>query len=228
MRIADAESGGDSGVRLERAIAIGVGEKEEIGGGGDEQPAAGGEDPLGKGEVFGHGGRRLEVAVAVGVVQADDAREGRRAGRWPRGIVAVFDDVRSAGLVERHRHRIDDGRFGSDQFDQIPRGHGRVAEHSLRRRRDPCRCSAVGLGRRRRLGPRRGWASDQRRRKCQQRDQQAQSPGSGRPRAWRAIVLNVRPCHPSSSRIGSPEGRIGIGRPPRSGTVSSGLMPRWR
>ena len=136
LRIADAESGGESGVRLERAIAIGVGQKEEIGGGGDQQPAAGGEDPLGKGEMFGHGGRRLEVAVAVGVVQANDARERGRAGRRPRGVVAVFHHERGAMLVERHRHGIDHGRFSGDQFEDIPGGHGCVAEHSLRRRGD--------------------------------------------------------------------------------------------
>ena len=221
LRIADAESGGDSVLRLERAIAIGVGQKEEIGGGRDEQAAAGGEDPLGKGEVFGHGGRRLEVAVAVGVVQADDAREGGRAGRRPRGIVAVFNDVRSAGFIERYRHGIDHGRFSGDQFEEIPGRYGCVAEHSLRCRGDLCRYAAVGLCRCRGLGLRRAWATDQRRRECQQRDHPAHSPGSGRPRAWRAIVPDVQRCHPSSSRIGSPEGRIGIGRPPRSGTASS-------
>ncbi len=45
------------------------------------------------------------------------------------------------------------------------------------------------------------------------------------------IAVLAKPCQRqaySSSAIGLPNGRIGIGRPLRSGMLMSRLMPRWR
>ena len=198
LRIADAESCGHDLAPVERAVAVGVGEEEDVGGGGDEEPAAEGDDALGKGEVLGDRRRGFVAAVAVGIVQADDAREGGRPGRWTGGIVAVFHHERGAMLVEGHRHRIDDRRLHGNQFHHEAVGDARVAEHGLRGRR-------VAVARLRRGGTR-----SHAKRERQPREDRGQTG------------------HPKSSEIGSPEGRIGIGRPPRSGTASSLSMPRWR
>jgi hypothetical protein len=110
------EPGEDHLADLGVAIAVGVLEPEEIGGAGDEETAAPGEETVGEGKVGGEVGAMVPVAAAGGIGEAGDATEGRAIG-GAGGIAAIFGDVEGSGFIPGEGAGSGDQRFSGDEFE---------------------------------------------------------------------------------------------------------------
>ena len=102
--------------RVGFAIAVGVFEVENVGGGGHKDPAVPAEHAGGPREIVGVNGAAVEAAIAVGVFEQAHATE-VRLGVAEFGVIDHFDDEQASVLVEADFNGIANEGFGGDEFD---------------------------------------------------------------------------------------------------------------
>jgi len=106
------------------AIAIGIGEPEDLGGRGNVERAAVPERALKHHEPVGEDRTAIKDAVAIGILQPQDAVSWSGLLLHEFGIgPARFGDVEPAFLVEGTGHRPVDQRRGRDPFHHESVGH---------------------------------------------------------------------------------------------------------
>jgi hypothetical protein len=120
LHVLPAEAGEDGLAHVGLAVAVGVLEVEDVGGGPDEHAAVVAEDGRGPGELVGVDGALVEPPVAVGVFEQADGAE-VLGGLF--GVVDHLDDEHPAVLVEVDRDGAVDERLGRDLFD-VEAGEG--------------------------------------------------------------------------------------------------------
>ena len=134
------ETGQDHFALVGPAVPIGVGEMENVGGTGDQDPPLPGQHAMGHVEPVDKHAAVLEPAVAVPVLEQLDPGEGLVGDR----IVPHLDDEQAAAFVERHGDGIHDLGFGSRQFDPETRSQLKGLESGFRRVGRFCVGAAAG------------------------------------------------------------------------------------
>ena len=129
LRIDQRESGQDHLAPVSPAIAVGIGEMENVGGAGDQDPTLPGQHAMGHVEPVDEHAGVLEPAVAVPVLEQLDPGERLVGDR----VVPHLDDEQPTALVERHGDGIHHLRLGGGQFDPETRSQLKGLESGSRR-----------------------------------------------------------------------------------------------
>ena len=137
LNVRDAEAFQDVFALISDAVAVGVFQIPQGRGGDDKDATVKAADRLWPGQLVGKDRAAVHLAIAVGIFQQAD---GAKAFRLPfdvlfrplfgeERVVAHLDDIHTSVFIERSVDRVDDIRFGCDQFQretalQFERGVG--------------------------------------------------------------------------------------------------------
>ena len=130
------------------AVAVRVSQEEHVRGARDDQPSLPGHDAVGVREPLGELGPAIHAPIAVGVLQQRDPAGRGLARAGTGGIAAVLGHVQPAALIERHRDRARNQRFGRDQL-QSQTGLHMEGRRSLFGAERPIECASRQGGLRR-------------------------------------------------------------------------------
>ena len=144
--------------RIGDAVAVGVLQIEDVGGGRGEDPLFPGENAGDLQQAVGENGRLVDLAVAIGVFKETNAAARLLALCGVEGVVQHFGNVDAAGFVEADFDGIDDMRLGGEEFRAEP-----VDQNEL----------GAGLGRFRRVGVVRAFAAAGQRKRQSGQDHRA-------------------------------------------------------
>ena len=114
LRVREGEAGEERLPAFGAAVAVFVGQVEDVGSGRDEYALAVGHDPRGEHEAIGEDRAPIGAAVFVPVLEQPDAPGGPCVERIARHL--GHEDA--AALVEVHRHRRRDLGLGREQTDR--------------------------------------------------------------------------------------------------------------
>ena len=122
MGVLGAEAGEDDLARVGLAVAVEVGQVEQLGAVGDVGAAVARLDPGGDQELVGEDGGLVGLAVVVGVLEDHDLVVGHLA-RLDLGVDLGAGDPKPPEGVEVHLDRLGQQRVGGEEVDLEPLGH---------------------------------------------------------------------------------------------------------